>query len=496
MTSLVKVSDVPLTPSGQLFLQPEMNTIINCAVGGKNDMDTEAIKSALKNSIMTKHPRFSSLLVHDKNGMEHWRRTEVDVNKHIIYAEIPKVNGTADNNAGIDAEKMVNDYIADLSVSSPLSLDKPLWEIHILPEPRCAVFRCHHALGDGIELMSMFLGSCRKLEDPEAVPTLDSGRIRRNWRGSGGKLKGRRGLLMWFLKMVLYALNFLMGFLKVVFYTLLFYVEFVLRCFWVGDSKTVISGGDGVELWPRKVATAHFLIEDMKMVKKAVANATINDVLLGMISAGFSRYLDHRSPNSLKKNQRLTGVAMVNLKEPITLQDMDLNKMIESTPRSRKGNKFGIILIPIFYNKGIAPLQYVKIAKRTVDRKKQSLEAFISYGISNLSNYLFGSKFVSYFMYRILCHSSFTISNMAGPKDQVTLAGNPITYIKANITGVPQAVAMHMVSYAGKADMQLVVAKDIIPDPQFLAKCLEDSLLEMKEAAIATMKKKGKKMLS
>ncbi|KAF2294750.1 hypothetical protein GH714_016020 [Hevea brasiliensis] len=317
----------------------------------------------------------------------------------------------------------------------------------------------------------MFLGSCRKLEDPEAVPTLDSGRIRRNWRGSGGKLKGRRGLLMWFLKMVLYALNFLMGFLK-----------------------TVISGGDGVELWPRKVATAHFLIEDMKMVKKAVANATINDVLLGMISAGFSRYLDHRSPNSLKKNQRLTGVAMVNLKEPITLQDMDLNKMIESTPRSRKGNKFGIILIPIFYNKGIAPLQYVKIAKRTVDRKKQSLEAFISYGISNLSNYLFGSKFVSYFMYRILCHSSFTISNMAGPKDQVTLAGNPITYIKANITGVPQAVAMHMVSYAGKADMQLVVAKDIIPDPQFLAKCLEDSLLEMKEAAIATMKKKGKKI--
>lgn len=48
---------------------------------------------------------------------------------------------------------------------------------------------------------------------------------------------------------------------------------------------------------------------------------------------------------------------------------------------------------------------------------------------------------------------------------------------------VTQAVTMHMVTYAGRADMQILVAKDIIPDPQVLAKCFEDALLEMKEAA-------------
>lgn len=47
---------------------------------------------------------------------------------------------------------------------------------------------------------------------------------------------------------------------------------------------------------------------------------------------------------------------------------------------------------------------------------------------------------------------------------------------------------MHMVSYAGRADMQILVAKDIIPDPEFLAKCFEDSLLEMKEAALTSKK--------
>lgn len=41
-----------------------------------------------------------------------------------------------------------------------------------------------------------------------------------------------------------------------------------------------------------------------------------------------------------------------------------------------------------------------------------------------------------------------------------------------------------MVSYAGKADMQILVAKDLIPDPENLAKCLEDVLFEMKEAAL------------
>lgn len=47
---------------------------------------------------------------------------------------------------------------------------------------------------------------------------------------------------------------------------------------------------------------------------------------------------------------------------------------------------------------------------------------------------------------------------------------------------------MHMVSYAGRADMQILVAKDIIPDPEFLAKCFEEALLQMKEAAEAVVK--------
>lgn len=50
---------------------------------------------------------------------------------------------------------------------------------------------------------------------------------------------------------------------------------------------------------------------------------------------------------------------------------------------------------------------------------------------------------------------------------------------------VVQAITMHMVSYAGMVELQIQVAKDIIPDPKTLAKCFEDALREMKEAVEA-----------
>ncbi|KAG8650824.1 wax ester synthase/diacylglycerol acyltransferase 11 [Manihot esculenta] len=461
MASSVHVSDEPLTPAGRLFLQPEMKTVIHCLLGFKYNMDIDAIKSTIKNSLMVKHPRFCSLLVHDKNGFEHWRRTEVDVDRHIILVDETSITNSSD-----DVDKIVNDYIADLSVSSPLISDKPLWEIHIMKEKKCAIFRIHHALGDGISLMSMLLASCRKAEDPMAVPTLMTGG-RRDWREG----KDWRGILMGVLKMVLFSL--------------VFCVDFVLRCLWVRDRKTVISGGDGVELWPRKVATAKFLIEDMKMVKKVVANATINDVLFGVISTGISTYLDHRSPNSLKEGQQLTGIAMVNLRSQTGLQDM--TKMMESNSTCRWGNKFGILLLPIYYYHKIEPLEHVKRAKEMIDRKKKTLEAHFSYKVGDLAMSWLGPKVASLLNYRIMCNTTFTISNVVGPKEEITIAGNPITFIRVNTSSLPQALVMHVVSYAGKAEMQIVVAKDIIPDPEFLAKCFQDSLLEMKEAALASL---------
>lgn len=449
--------DEPLTPAGRLFVQPEMEQVINCAISVDDPLDVDAVKLEISNSILVKHPRFSSIMVKDSCGRERWRKTEVNVDDHFIIHGEPLIDDPS-----ISDEDAVNDYIADLTVSTPLSLTKPLWEFHLLLAHKCAVLRIHHALGDGISLMSMLMSCCRRADDPNQRPTT---------HGIGTSSSSDNQKVWSLLKL-----------LKVIWYTLVYVIEFGLRSLWLKDKRTAISGGAGVELWPRKVATAKFKIDDMKTVKNAIANATINDVLFGIISCGLSRYIDLRSPKALKEGLQMTGVAMINLRKQAGLQDF--SELMKSKSGASWGNKFGMLLLPVYYHKGGSdPLQFVKRAKEMIDKKKLSLEGPCSYKIGDFVMSLFGPKLASLLNYRIVCNTTFTISNVIGPQEDITFGGNHISSVRVTSTALSHAITMHMVSYAGRAEMQILVAKDIIPDPKVLAKCFQDSLLEMKESA-------------
>lgn len=235
--------DEPVTPAGRLFLRPEMDQIINCVIGVKNSFNVDAVKAEIANSMMVKHPRFCSLMVRDSHGREYWKKTQIDIDRHVIVLPKPL--------PGDDNEDAVNGYLADLAVSSPLSPDKPLWEVHLLTAHNCAVARVHHALGDGISLMSLFLACFRRADCPDQPPTMGSPAD--HSKPANGRRRNHLLELLW--------------------YSLIFVVEFILRSLWVKDRKTSISGGAGVELWPRKLATAKFLLDDMKTVKKAIPQA-------------------------------------------------------------------------------------------------------------------------------------------------------------------------------------------------------------------------------
>ncbi|XP_051147825.1 wax ester synthase/diacylglycerol acyltransferase 11-like isoform X2 [Andrographis paniculata] len=458
--------DEPVTPAGRLFAQPLMDQVINCAIAGESAINLESIKSEIQKSIMLKHPRFCSVMVTDAAGRQFWRRTEVDVDRHVIIIHEP-ISGEEEF---VSDEDAVNDYVANLTVSSPLSKEKPLWELHVLVAHRAVVFRVHHALGDGISLMSMFLSCCRRLDDPEQAPAI---------AGVGAAAILPKRWSVWTV-------------VKLVWFTLLYSLELILRLMWLSDKTTAVSGGSGVELWPRRLATARFRIEDMKTVKRAVAEATINDVLFGVIEMGISRYFDLRSNNSLQEGDQITGVAMVNLRPQAGLQDLSKLMNTNANSGSRWGNKFGIILLPVCYHKhnsgsgsgsGSDPLLFVRRAKAMIDRKKLSLEAPFSYMLMDVITHLFGAKLTSILNYQVVCNTTFTVSNVIGPREKITLCGNPVKYMRVTTSSLPHAITMHMLSYAGFADMQILVAKEIIPDPKLLAKCFEDALMEMKEEA-------------
>ncbi|KAL8554542.1 hypothetical protein ACS0TY_002654 [Phlomoides rotata] len=454
--------DQPLSPTGRLLTQRRSDQVINCVLAAKHPIPLDSLKADIKKSIMLKHPRFCSLMVIDGSGRENWRRTEVDVDRHLIIR-----HHRLSDDPSVSDEDAINDYIANLTYSSPLSFDKPLWEMHALAAHNAVIFRVHHALGDGISLMSMLLSYCRKADDPTQMPTIGG-------VGSATTTFGPRRWSVWTL-------------VKFFWFTFIYVVEFGLRVLWLRDKRTAVSGGSGVELWPRRLVSARFCLDDMKTVKRAVAYSTINDVLFGIISSGLSRYLDIRSSKGLQNGVQITGLAMVNLRPQTGLQDF--SKLMDCNSGARWGNKFGVILLPVYYHRGDSdPLQFVRRAKAMIDTKKLSLEAPFSYKLMDLIIYFLGPKFASYLKYRIVCNTTFTISNVIGPREEITLCGNPVKHIRVTSSSLPHAITMHMVSYAGIADLQILVAKDIIPDPKVLAKCFEDALIEMKNAAEVALK--------
>ncbi|XP_039158410.1 O-acyltransferase WSD1-like [Eucalyptus grandis] len=306
---------------------------------------------------------------------------------------------------------VVHGPVANLSIDSPgfLGDDKPLWDVRLLMAHRCVVFRIHHALGDGI---SMFLALCRRVDNPEALPTIGHPLSAKRRRGSSGE---------WWK-----AVERVLGVAR---FKLVFVVEFVLRSMWASDWKTPVSGGAGVELWPRKLAAARFRVEDMKV-------------------CGF-------------------GI------------NQELSNFIKGNPGLRWGNKFGILLLPVHYCRSSGdPLEYLRKAKSMIGRKKKSLEVHFSYRIGDIVMTYLGARIASLLNYKIICNTSFTSMNVLGPREEIAVMGNPITYVRVNSSSLPHALTMQMVSYAGRVDMQILVVKDIIPDPDFLAKCFEDALRE------------------
>uniref|UniRef100_A0A803LGY6 O-acyltransferase WSD1 C-terminal domain-containing protein n=1 Tax=Chenopodium quinoa TaxID=63459 RepID=A0A803LGY6_CHEQI len=166
----------------------------------------------------------------------------------------------------------------------------------------------------------------------------------------------------------------------------------------------------------------------------------------------------------------------------------DMSAMLSEKSRSPWGNKFMLNLLPITYSKrDLDALACTARAKVIMDHMKHSMETRICDKLGKLTYSLLGYKLVSDFYSKIFSNTSFVISNMAGPQEEISIANNPVTFLRITSSSQPHAITMHMVSYAGKADLQIQVAKEVIPDPEFLATCFEDALLEMKGVAANKM---------
>ncbi|XP_078443865.1 wax ester synthase/diacylglycerol acyltransferase 6-like [Wolffia australiana] len=220
-------------------------------------------------------------------------------------------------------------------------------------------------------------------------------------------------------------------------------------------------------------------MDDIKAVKNKM-NATINDVMLGIITSGLAKYFKIMSPKDKRNKFRITGLSMVDIRRTPGIQDF-FSKIKDGT--AEWGNRFGYVILPLCFDRSISnSLEYVKQAKAILGQKKQSLEAKFTYHGGSLIMSFLGLKLASKLNYRVVCNTSFSFSNVVGPSEMIMFAKNPILSLRVTTTTLPHAFISHFISYNGKASMQLMVTKDIIHDPEILAKCFCDSLNEMKSS--------------
>ncbi|XP_044378859.1 wax ester synthase/diacylglycerol acyltransferase 5-like [Triticum aestivum] len=157
------------------------------------------------------------------------------------------------------------------------------------------------------------------------------------------------------------------------------------------------------------------------------------------------------------------------------------------------GNQIGYILLPFQLAVHDDPLAYVRKAKKTLDRKKSSLEVIFTCKISELFVKMFGLKAGAFIIGLMLTNTTTTFSNMVGPTEQVEFYGHPSVFIAPTIYGIPQALIVHYQSYNGTIKVILSVDEEIIPNYTQLLDDFVESFRHIKDAASRLSKhvKKG-----
>ncbi|WOL20556.1 hypothetical protein Cni_G29361 [Canna indica] len=483
-TKTALAAEEPLSPAAQLFHQPDFCCCIVAIMGCSTPLDVGVLKVGLE-AMLVRHPRFSSIPVFDEAGRKkpRWVATNVVVDDHIVIPNLdPDVGGGTTS-----PDQVVEDYVTSLT-SIPMDLSRPLWELHVLNIPTSdaaavAVLRLHHSLGDGTSLVSLLLACTRKASDRSSLPTLPY-----QSRRPPPAAKNRTGgalltVLLWLWAFLILAWNTLVGILV-----------FTATALFLKDTQTPITASEGVGLRPKRIMHRTVSLDDVKDIKNAM-HCTVNDVLVGVTSAGLSRYLSRSygqgvdkdgKKNQVPSNIRLRSTLLVNIRPIPGIHD--LAELMEGRDGGTKwGNLIGYLILPFTIAMYKDPLDYIRKGKAIANKKKNSLEAIFTYKSADFIVNFLGMKAAAALCHRVLSNTTLSFSNLVGPVEEIAFFDHPIVYLVPSVYGHPQAPTIHFQSYMNTMKIVVTADEKDIPNPHQLLDDLADSLQLIKAAIPPTI---------
>ncbi|HIQ12702.1 MAG TPA: wax ester/triacylglycerol synthase family O-acyltransferase [Caldilineales bacterium] len=379
-----------------------------------------------------------------------------DLDNHIFRIGLPSPGD----------EATLKEMISKLS-SRPLDKSKPLWEFHLIENLQGGgsflVARLHHAIADGIALMSVLMTLCDVDADapwPEPEPEEAHQRRGRQVRSlfppaaaffAAGRAVADEGKLMLLkpghaMKRAEQAAAFMARLGRL---TLL-----------PPDTRTIFKG----DLGRKKVVawTQDMPLEDVKRVKSTF-RVTVNDVVVAAVAGGLRRYLIHRGERVSKS---LSIRAMV----PVNLRPLD--------QAAKLGNHFGLVVLALPV--GMAnPLERMMEVKRRMDDLKGSPEAVVGFTLLELMG-MSPAQIEKIALRFFAMKSTLVLTNVPGPRQKLYFAGSPIERI---MFWVPQAgrlgMGVSIFSYAGAVNVGVMTDYGLAPDPEQIARFIEEEFSDM-----------------
>lgn len=448
----------PVSPSGHYFNSSVMSISVIAVLEFEVPINDLQIMSLVKDVFLPINPRFSSIMVNDRNDGKQWRKVEVKLEDHVHVPIFP----TGKSPELYD--EYLDDYLLKIATGQ-FPQDKPLWEIHKIKYPTSnaagnVIFKLHHALGDGYSLMGALLSCLQRADNPSLPLTFPSGR-----QPSEPK-SGHNSVPPIFFSLVNTISDFAWS---------------ILKSSVVEDDRTPIRSGDeGVAFRPIMISTMTFSLDHIKHIK-AKLGVTINDVITGIIFYGIRLYMQERSQKSSKAH----STALVLLNTRVIRGYKSVKEMIKPDSDTPWGNQFAFLHVPVpkFTNDlSTNPLGFVWKTQKIIKMKRGSFAVHLTGKLLEIMKKLKGPEAASRYIHRALKNSSMSISNMIGPEEQVALANHPIKGLYHMVAGAPQNLTVTILSYMGNLRVSIGIEKDFL-DCKKLKLCMENAFEMILKAA-------------
>jgi WS/DGAT/MGAT family acyltransferase len=419
--------------------------------------DLPRLKRVIQSHLL-QYRQFRSRVVHDAAGAWWEDDPDFDIDQHLVRIGLPGRGGKA------ELQKL-----AATLAGQALDPTKPLWQFHLVEHYRdgdfdghALIIRIHHAIGDGIALVGVFLSMTTTSPDEQLHPlpaARKSAKEEREWweqwlRPFTDATVRAIDVTGDVATRVLQAYGAVLEDPNLAGEAATEYARMAAQvsrdaaalALMEMDSRTSLKGRPGGS---KAVAwTDPLPLTDVKTVGKALG-CSVNDVLLSCATGAIRGYLLERGDDL--DGAELRAMVPVNLRAPGKAKSL--------------GNKFG--LVPLLLPIGIEhPIERVLEVHRRMDELKGGYTAVLAMALLGMAG-LAPRGLQKQVLDLLARKATAVMTNVPGPQQQLYLAGAPMKQV---MFWVPQSgdigVGVSILSYAGTVQFSLISDKKICRDPQ------------------------------